>query len=309
MFGKQQTWGYRQIYAGKVTTITEHGRILIPAAEVDRIVAAAGIYNGEKKKAVKKISKAELWKKSLSVGERPNRATKNRNHRQSLRGFDRRRQRAATSRGLGSRSADKRLDGERDLLRLSNAVLTAQVTVGAHCQGSAVLVAKPAGNGWDVHSAFDSHCGEEVPQIVMGDSGHPDFLAGTIHRFLVLVNEEDFCSCRLVGSVRPHPLEEFFRLGNHRHPANFTVLGSVLWIAFYHDLATRKIEVTPFDVRGFGDAATGEGEPLCEVGTVLRIPAVPGLHFLDEGHKLRAGRQLKLLGANRFLSTAPAGLE
>ena len=38
LFGKSQTWGYRQIYAGKVKTITEYGRILIPASEVDRIL-------------------------------------------------------------------------------------------------------------------------------------------------------------------------------------------------------------------------------------------------------------------------------
>lgn len=49
MFGKSQTWGYRQIYAGKVTTITEHGRILIPAHEVERILESAGIYDGKPK--------------------------------------------------------------------------------------------------------------------------------------------------------------------------------------------------------------------------------------------------------------------
>jgi len=48
LFGKSQTWGYRQIYAGKVRTITRHGRILIPAADVERILAEAGIYTGEK---------------------------------------------------------------------------------------------------------------------------------------------------------------------------------------------------------------------------------------------------------------------
>ena len=48
LFGKSQTWGYRQIYAGKVRTITRHGRILIPAADVERILGEAEIYNGEK---------------------------------------------------------------------------------------------------------------------------------------------------------------------------------------------------------------------------------------------------------------------
>lgn len=49
LFGKSQTWGYRQIYAGKVKTITEYGRIQIPAAEVERILATAGTYHGLKK--------------------------------------------------------------------------------------------------------------------------------------------------------------------------------------------------------------------------------------------------------------------
>ena len=66
LFGKSQTWGYRQIYAGKVKTITQHGRILIPAADVERILAEAGIYNGEKKRVTKEVSKAELWKRSLA---------------------------------------------------------------------------------------------------------------------------------------------------------------------------------------------------------------------------------------------------
>lgn len=51
-FGKSQTWGYRQIYDGKVKAITNHGRILIPAAEVDAILKTAGIYDGMKPKAV-----------------------------------------------------------------------------------------------------------------------------------------------------------------------------------------------------------------------------------------------------------------
>lgn len=67
LFGKEQTWGYRQIYAGKVKTITQHGRILIPAAEVERILGEAGIYNGEKKRVAKKqVSKAELWKQLMA---------------------------------------------------------------------------------------------------------------------------------------------------------------------------------------------------------------------------------------------------
>ena len=69
LFGKQQTWGYRQIYAGKVKAITDHGRILIPAAEVDRILAKAGTYDGLKVKVKlpKRGSKLEAWEKFLEA--------------------------------------------------------------------------------------------------------------------------------------------------------------------------------------------------------------------------------------------------
>ena len=84
LFGKSKTWGYRQIYAGHVKTITQHGRILIPAAEVERILGKAGIYNGEKKRVAKQVvvvSKAELWQRFIAGqraakgdGEQPKRS-------------------------------------------------------------------------------------------------------------------------------------------------------------------------------------------------------------------------------------------
>lgn len=86
LFGKSQTWGYRQIYAGKVKTITEYGRILIPAAEVERILGSASRYEGMKKrpawtKAKIQALKPELksaWKefirKKREVGESESRA-------------------------------------------------------------------------------------------------------------------------------------------------------------------------------------------------------------------------------------------
>ncbi len=78
LFGKSQTWGYRQIYGGKVKAITEHGRILIPAAEVEAILKKAGVYDGMKPKAPK--TKVELqslgpklrnaWQQFLSARRR-----------------------------------------------------------------------------------------------------------------------------------------------------------------------------------------------------------------------------------------------
>jgi hypothetical protein len=47
LFGKQKVWGYRQIYKGRVKTITKFGRMLIPRSEVERILATAAPYNGK----------------------------------------------------------------------------------------------------------------------------------------------------------------------------------------------------------------------------------------------------------------------
>ena len=58
IFGKSQTWGYRQLYAGKVKAITEYGRTLIPKAEVDRVLQEVAIYEGVKKAKVEPKPKA-----------------------------------------------------------------------------------------------------------------------------------------------------------------------------------------------------------------------------------------------------------
>ena len=52
-FGKERTWAYRQLYAGKVQAITELGRTLIPKSEVDRLLKEAGRYLGAKAKPKK----------------------------------------------------------------------------------------------------------------------------------------------------------------------------------------------------------------------------------------------------------------
>lgn len=70
LFGKSQTWGYRQIYAGKVNAITEHGRILIPAKEVERVLESAGIYNGREKPKQAKARIEKLTPEQKSIWQR-----------------------------------------------------------------------------------------------------------------------------------------------------------------------------------------------------------------------------------------------
>ena len=66
LFGKSQTWGYRQIYAGKVKTVTDLGRILIPAVEVERVLGKAGAYNGLKPKVPKGGQKLNTWRRFIA---------------------------------------------------------------------------------------------------------------------------------------------------------------------------------------------------------------------------------------------------
>jgi len=78
LFGKERTWGYRQIYAGKVNAVTIFGSIMIPVEEVEKVMAGASRYGvagnaitrrtPKKKAAKRKITQARnsAWKKYLS---------------------------------------------------------------------------------------------------------------------------------------------------------------------------------------------------------------------------------------------------
>ena len=51
--GKHPSWAYRLLYSGKIHAITDLGRILIPATELERVLSAAECYNPQsKQKAV-----------------------------------------------------------------------------------------------------------------------------------------------------------------------------------------------------------------------------------------------------------------
>jgi hypothetical protein len=49
LFGRSATWGYRQIYAGRVKPISDCGRILVPRSEVDSFLARRSEYNPKPK--------------------------------------------------------------------------------------------------------------------------------------------------------------------------------------------------------------------------------------------------------------------
>ena len=42
--GRKNTWGYRQIYAGRVKPISDCGRLLIPSSEIESFLARKAEY-------------------------------------------------------------------------------------------------------------------------------------------------------------------------------------------------------------------------------------------------------------------------
>jgi hypothetical protein len=48
-FGKHASWAYRLLYSGKIHAITELGRILIPASELERVLSLAQPYDPKPK--------------------------------------------------------------------------------------------------------------------------------------------------------------------------------------------------------------------------------------------------------------------
>jgi hypothetical protein len=49
-FGHHPAWGYRQVYAGNVAVIDVMGQLMIPAREVDRLLALAKPYDPKPRK-------------------------------------------------------------------------------------------------------------------------------------------------------------------------------------------------------------------------------------------------------------------
>jgi hypothetical protein len=59
--GRHASWAYRLLYGGKIRAVTQLGRILIPAAELERVLNSAQRYDPKPK------SKSQ----SHSAGEQP----------------------------------------------------------------------------------------------------------------------------------------------------------------------------------------------------------------------------------------------
>jgi hypothetical protein len=52
--GRHPSWAYRLLYGGKIRAITELGRILIPASELERVLTLAQSYDPKPKPQAKR---------------------------------------------------------------------------------------------------------------------------------------------------------------------------------------------------------------------------------------------------------------
>jgi hypothetical protein len=48
--GRHPSWAYRLLYGGKIRALTDLGRILIPASELERVLSSAGPYDPKPRK-------------------------------------------------------------------------------------------------------------------------------------------------------------------------------------------------------------------------------------------------------------------
>jgi hypothetical protein len=54
--GRHSSWAYRLLYGGKVRALTDLGRILIPASELERVLSSAAPYNPQPRKTKRRQS-------------------------------------------------------------------------------------------------------------------------------------------------------------------------------------------------------------------------------------------------------------
>src|SRR5581483_4274718 len=66
LFGRSPTWGYRQIYAGRVKPVADCGRLIIPRAELERVLSSAARYNPQPHKP-----KTQCAESSATIGGDP----------------------------------------------------------------------------------------------------------------------------------------------------------------------------------------------------------------------------------------------
>ena len=56
--GRHPSWAYRLLYGGKLNAITDTGRLLIPASEIEKLMGSAQPYDPQPKPRKRKAAKS-----------------------------------------------------------------------------------------------------------------------------------------------------------------------------------------------------------------------------------------------------------
>jgi hypothetical protein len=64
--GRHPSWAYRLLYGGKIRALTDLGRILIPASELERVLSSAAHYDPQPR-----TPKPQSLQSSAKIGGRP----------------------------------------------------------------------------------------------------------------------------------------------------------------------------------------------------------------------------------------------
>ena len=126
-------------------------------------------------------------------------------------------------------------------------------------------MAEPTGHGGDVHAAFDAAGGEQVAQVVVGETGDANNLGGAVHCPLAFADAHHGGGLWFVCPLRFHPFQQLAHVRYHGDFAGFAgapAFKAGFWFAAHGDFSAHKITVRPGDVFGFGDAETAEGQEL-----------------------------------------------
>src|SRR2546430_15126664 len=111
-----------------------------------------------------------------------------------------------------------------------------------------------------------------MPQIMMRNASHFDFVGRSVDRLLRFTYAKDLFRWRFLCPLFAHPSKENARVGDHRHTPHSPILRSSFGIATNDDFASLEIKIAPFNLSSFAFAASCERQSAQQVGTIARAP-------------------------------------
>ena len=163
---------------------------------------------------------------------------------------------------------------EAHLLRHFCGMTVAQMAIDAHRQRTAVFVAKPARYGRNVNASFNAARGEQVAQVVVGDSLHFDGFCRAGHGLQTFLHLHHRLRQRLVWPFRFQVFQKLLHFRYHRDSADAPIFRSGFVNAANNDFVFFKIAIRPSDVARFGNPKSAKRQKANKVGTLARIAAI-----------------------------------